>query len=75
MPERLALDPQTLGETLGDIRTLAQATDARTRAMDLVAVAARVDRVRPRSGRAAPARVVASSGLTPCSSPATGRPS
>ena len=31
-PEVIALDPHTLGEVLGDIRTLAQATDARTRA-------------------------------------------
>ena len=29
-PEVLALDPHTLGEVLGDIRTLARATDART---------------------------------------------
>ena len=30
-PEVIALDPRTLGEVLGDIRTLAQATDRRTR--------------------------------------------
>jgi iron complex transport system substrate-binding protein len=46
-PRVLALDPQTLGETLGDIRTVAQATDRREQGIDLVArSAARIDRVR-----------------------------
>jgi iron complex transport system substrate-binding protein len=43
----LALDPQTLGETLGDVRTLAEATDRRERGVQLVrAAATRIDRVR-----------------------------
>jgi iron complex transport system substrate-binding protein len=46
-PAVIALDPKTFGETMGDIRTLAQATDARDAALDLVArQRARVDRVR-----------------------------
>jgi len=46
-PTVIALDPKTFGETMGDIRTLAQATDARDAALDLVArQRARVDRVR-----------------------------
>jgi iron complex transport system substrate-binding protein len=46
-PAVIALDPKTFGETMGDIRTLAQATDAREAALDLVArQRARVDRVR-----------------------------
>ncbi len=46
-PTVIALDPKTFGETMGDIRTLAQATDAREAALDLVArQRARVDRVR-----------------------------
>ncbi len=46
-PRVIALDPKTLGETLGDVRTLARATDRRERGEALVAgVAARVDRVK-----------------------------
>jgi iron complex transport system substrate-binding protein len=46
-PEVIALDPKTFGETMGDIRTLAQATDARDAALDLVTrQRARVDRVK-----------------------------
>ncbi len=46
-PRVIALDPKTLGETLGDVRTLAQATDRREQGMELVRqTAARVDRVR-----------------------------
>jgi iron complex transport system substrate-binding protein len=46
-PRVIALDPKTLGETLGDVRTLAQATDRREQGVDLVArAAARIDRVR-----------------------------
>jgi iron complex transport system substrate-binding protein len=46
-PRVLALDPQTLGETLGDVRTLAEATDRRERGVRLVREAAtRIDRVR-----------------------------
>jgi iron complex transport system substrate-binding protein len=46
-PEVIALDPHTVGETLGDVRTLARATGRRDRGMELVAqAAARIDRVR-----------------------------
>jgi iron complex transport system substrate-binding protein len=46
-PRVIALDPHTLGETLGDVRTLAQATGRRDQGVELVArAAARIDRVR-----------------------------
>jgi iron complex transport system substrate-binding protein len=46
-PSVIALDPKTLGETLGDVRTLAQATGARDRGVELVGHAAgRIDRVK-----------------------------
>lgn len=46
-PQVIALDPKTLGETLGDVRTLAQATDRREQGETLVAaLAARIDRVK-----------------------------
>jgi iron complex transport system substrate-binding protein len=46
-PQVLALDPHTLGEVLGDVRTLAQATDAKDAGVELVQDAAqRIDRVR-----------------------------
>lgn len=46
-PQVIALDPKTFGETMGDIRTLAQATGARDAALDLVArQRARVDAVK-----------------------------
>ena len=46
-PRVIALDPKTLGETLGDVRTLAQASDRRDAGVDLVArAAARIDRVK-----------------------------
>ncbi len=46
-PEIVTLDPHTLGEVLGDVRTLAQATGAKDAAVDLVQqAAARIDRVR-----------------------------
>ena len=46
-PEVVALDPKTLGETMGDIRTIAQATGARDAALELVArQRSRIDRVR-----------------------------
>ncbi|HEY2180226.1 MAG TPA: cobalamin-binding protein [Solirubrobacteraceae bacterium] len=45
-PRVIALDPKTLGETLGDVRTVAEATGTRARGVDLVARArARIDRV------------------------------
>jgi iron complex transport system substrate-binding protein len=46
-PEVISLDPHTLGEMLGDVRTLAEATDSRDAGVDLVQDAAgRIDRVR-----------------------------
>jgi len=46
-PREIALDPKTLGETLGDMRTLAQATGRRERGVELIArSAARIDRVK-----------------------------
>jgi iron complex transport system substrate-binding protein len=46
-PRVIALDPHTLGETLGDVRTLAQATDRRDQGVELVQdAAARIDRVK-----------------------------
>ncbi len=46
-PRVIALDPNTIGETLGDVRTLAEATDSRDRGVDLVGeIAGRIDRVR-----------------------------
>jgi iron complex transport system substrate-binding protein len=46
-PNVVALDPHTLGETMGDVRTIAQATGVREAALDLVArQRARIDRVR-----------------------------
>ena len=47
VPEIVSLDPHTLGEVLGDVRTLAQATDAKDAGVDLVQdAAARIDRVK-----------------------------
>jgi iron complex transport system substrate-binding protein len=46
-PKVIALDPKTIGETMGDIRTVAAATGARDAALDLVArQRARIDLVR-----------------------------
>jgi iron complex transport system substrate-binding protein len=46
-PRVIALDPATLGETLGDVRTVAEATDRRDRGVELIGEAAtRIDRVR-----------------------------
>jgi iron complex transport system substrate-binding protein len=43
-PQVIALDPHTFGETLGDVRALAQATDRRQSGVELIAeIAARVD--------------------------------
>ena len=58
-PEVIALDPRTLGEMLGDVRTLAKATDTKDAGVDLVQDAAeRIDRVRL-AVRGAPPRSVA----------------
>jgi iron complex transport system substrate-binding protein len=46
-PRVVSLDPRTLGEVLGDVRTLAQATDSKDTAVTLIKdVSARIDRVR-----------------------------
>jgi iron complex transport system substrate-binding protein len=46
-PRVISLDPHTVGEVLGDARTLAQATEAKDAAVDLVRDASeRIDRVR-----------------------------
>jgi iron complex transport system substrate-binding protein len=46
-PRIIALDPKTLGETLGDVRTLAEATGRRDRGIELISDAAsRIDRVK-----------------------------
>jgi iron complex transport system substrate-binding protein len=65
-PEVIALDPHTLGEVLGDARTLAQATGRKDAGVALVQdAAARVDRVRLAvRGRRAP-RVAALEWLDP----------
>src|SRR5690349_22756485 len=47
VPEIVSLDSHTLGEVLGDVRTLAQATGTKDAGVDLVQdAAARIDRVR-----------------------------
>jgi iron complex transport system substrate-binding protein len=46
-PHVIALDPHTLGESLGDVRTLADATGRRGEGIELIReTAARIDRVR-----------------------------
>jgi iron complex transport system substrate-binding protein len=46
-PRVIALDPKTLGETLGDVRTVAAATGRRREGVELIArTSGRVDRVR-----------------------------
>jgi iron complex transport system substrate-binding protein len=65
-PEVISLDPQTLGEMLGDVRTLAQATDRKDAGVDLVQDAAsRIDRVRLAVRAAEPVRVAALEWLDP----------
>jgi iron complex transport system substrate-binding protein len=65
-PEVLALDPHTLGEVLGDARTLAQAADAKDAGVDLVQdAAARIDRVRLAVRDAPPVSVAALEWLDP----------
>jgi iron complex transport system substrate-binding protein len=66
VPELLSLDPHTLGEVLGDVRTLAQATDSKDAGVDLVQDAAsRIDRVRLAVRAAEPVRVAALEWLDP----------
>ncbi len=65
-PEVLALDPHTLGEMLGDVRTLARAADAEDAGVDLVRdAAARIDRVRLAVRDAPPVSVAALEWLDP----------
>ena len=65
-PEVISLDPRTVGEVLGDARTIAQATGARDAAVDLVQQAsARIDRVRLGVRGAPRQRVVALEWLDP----------
>jgi iron complex transport system substrate-binding protein len=66
-PMVISLDPHTVGEVLGDARTLAQATDRKDAAVDLIREAsARIDRIRiaVRGARRRP-RVVALEWLDP----------
>jgi iron complex transport system substrate-binding protein len=66
VPQVLSLDPGTLGEVLGDVRTLAQAADAKDAGVALVqASASRVDRVRLAVRAAEPVRVAALEWLDP----------
>ncbi|HEX6021847.1 MAG TPA: cobalamin-binding protein [Solirubrobacter sp.] len=47
VPKIVSLDPHTLGEVLGDVRSLAQATERKDAGVDLVQdAAARIDRIR-----------------------------
>jgi iron complex transport system substrate-binding protein len=65
-PQVISLDPHTLGEVLGDVRTLAEAADARDAGVDLVQDAAtRIDRVRLAVRAAEPVRVAALEWLDP----------
>jgi iron complex transport system substrate-binding protein len=65
-PQVISLDPTTLGEVLGDVRTLAQAADAKDAGVDLVQDAAsRIDRVRLAVRGAAPVSVAALEWLDP----------
>ena len=65
-PQVLALDPHTVGEMLGDVRTLAQATDTKDAGVELVQDAAsRIDRVRLAVRAAEPVAVAALEWLDP----------
>jgi iron complex transport system substrate-binding protein len=65
-PRVISLDPHTIGEVLGDARTLGQATDRKDAAVDLVRQAAeRIDRVRVAVRDARRPRVVALEWLDP----------
>src|SRR4051794_8790010 len=65
-PEVVSLDPRTLGEVLGDVRTLSQATDSQDAGVDLIQDAAgRIDRVRVAVRGAEPVSVVALEWLDP----------
>jgi iron complex transport system substrate-binding protein len=65
-PMVVALDPHTVGEVLGDARTLAQATGRKDAGVDLVQrAAARIDRIRLATRGARRPRVVALEWLDP----------
>ena len=65
-PRVISLDPRTLGEVLGDVRTLAEATESRDAGVDLVQDAAsRIDRVRLATRGSEPVRVAALEWLDP----------
>ncbi len=65
-PQVIALDPHTVGEVLDDARTLAQATDRRDAAVELIREsAARIDQVRLTVRGAPRPRVVALEWLDP----------
>jgi iron complex transport system substrate-binding protein len=65
-PRVISLDPHTIGEVLGDARTLAQATDHKDAAVDLVQnAAARIDHVRIKVRSANRPRVAALEWLDP----------
>src|SRR5579862_2021180 len=65
-PRVISLDPHTVGEVLGDARTLAQATDCRDAAVELVRdAAARIDWIRVAVKDARRPRVVALEWLDP----------
>jgi iron complex transport system substrate-binding protein len=65
-PQVISLDPKTLGEAMGDIRTIAQATGVRDAALDLVThQRARIDAVRRAVKGAEPVAVAALEWLDP----------
>ncbi len=65
-PMVIALDPHTVGEVLGDARTIAQATDAKDEAVDLIRESSeRIDRIRLAVRDAKRPRVVALEWLDP----------
>jgi iron complex transport system substrate-binding protein len=65
-PMVVSLDPHTVGEVLGDARTLAQATNRKDAAVDLIAEAsARIDRIRVTTRNVRRPRVVALEWLDP----------
>jgi len=65
-PRVISLDPHTIGEVLADASTLAQATDRRDAAVELIRDAsARIDRIRIAVRRAKRPRVVALDWLDP----------
>ena len=73
-PEVVALDPKTLGETLGDVRTLGQATGRERAAEELLVVRSPRGSTRPARRWTAPATAGAGawSGSTRCSWRVTG---